>query len=144
MNSISFYGGETAGSVAKLNNDSSTTIIEPKISFRAHGAETAGSISKQNIDTTPAKDTLTFKGHRNEEHSSFMGKLVSLALLATTTVIGLGYAHKTNAVSKIKNEKIKDFLKNSNKITEPCYNACCKTKDFFTKYYDKAKAHFNK
>lgn len=143
MNSISFCGGETAGSVAKLNNDSNTTIIEPKISFRAQGAETAGSISKQNIDTTPAKDSLAFKG-RDEKKSSVTGTLFGLVLLAAATVLGLGYAHKTNAVSKIKNEKIKDFLKNSNKITEPCYNACCKIKDFFTKYYDKAKAHFNK
>lgn len=143
MNSISFCGGETAGSVAKLNNDSTTTIIEPKISFRAQGAETAGSISKQNIDTTPAKDTLTFKG-RDEKKSSVAGTLFGLVLLAGATIFGLGYAHKTNAVSKIKNEKIKDFFKNSNKITEPCYNACCKTKDFFTKYYDKAKAHFSK
>lgn len=144
MNSISFCGGETAGSVAKLNNDSTTTIIEPKISFRAQGAETAGSISKQNIDTTPAKDTLTFKGRDDDDSSSFAGTLFKFTLLAAATVLGLGYAHKTNAVSKIKNEKIKDFLKNSNKITEPCYNACCKIKDFFTKYYDKAKAHFNK
>lgn len=144
MNNISFCGGETSGSIAKLNNDSNTTIIEPKINFRGQGAETVGSISKRNVDTTPSKDTLAFKGHNDKKESSWGGKLVGLLLLAGATVFGLGYAHKTNAVNKIKNEKIKDFLKNSNKVTEPCYNVCCKTKDFFIKYYDKAKAHFNK
>lgn len=144
MNNISFCGGETAGSIAKLNNDSTTTIIEPKVGFRGKGSETSGGIAKQSIDKTPEEDTVSFKGHKYEEKSSWGGKILGLLLLAGATVFGLGYAHKTNAVNKIKNENIKNFLKNSDKITEPCYDACCKTKDFFTKYYNKAKSHFDK
>ena len=41
----------------------------------------------------------------------------------------------------IKNEKVKDF---ANKMTEPCYNVCKKTKDFVIKYYEKVKNYFSK
>lgn len=145
MNSINFRGGETAGSIAKINNkqDNQTIDANSVVNFRGKGAESAGSIA---IQAEPInKDIVSFKGYdREEKKSSFLGKLLGLTVIAATVIAGLGYAHKTKIIDKIKNQKLHDLLKNSNKITEPCYNLCVKTKNFCTEYYNKAKNYFSK
>ncbi len=145
MNSINFRGGETAGSIAKINNkqDNQTIDANSVVNFRGKGAESAGSIA---IQAEPInKDIVSFKGYdREEKKSSFLGKLLGLTVLSAAVIAGLGYAHKTNIIDKIKNQKLHDILKNSDKITEPCYNLCVKTKNFCTEYYNKAKNYFSK
>ena len=145
MNSINFRGGETAGSIAKINNkqDNQTIDANSVVNFRGKGAESAGSIA---IQAEPInKDIVSFKGYdREEKKSSFLGKLLGLTVLSAVVIAGLGYAHKTNIIDKIKNQKLHDILKNSDKITEPCYNLCVKTKNFCTEYYNKAKNYFSK
>ena len=113
------------------------------MNFRGKGAESAGSIA---IQAEPInKDIVSFKGYdREEKKSSFLGKLLGLTVLSAAVIAGLGYAHKTNIIDKIKNQKLHDILKNSDKITEPCYNLCVKTKNFCTEYYNKAKNYFSK
>lgn len=145
MNSINFRGGESAGSIAKINNKPDSQIINTKsfVNFHGKGAESCGSIAKQ---TEPINnDTVSFKGYdKDEKRSSFLGKLFGLAIITATAIAGLGYAHKTNIIGKIKNQKLQDLLKNSNKITEPCYDLCIKAKNICTEYYQKAKNYFSK
>lgn len=147
MNSINFCGGETSGSIAKINNKQDNQVIDAEsvVNFRGKGAESAGSIAKLPITEPINKDIVSFKGYdREEKKSSFLGKLLGLTVLSAAVIAGLGYAHKTNIIDKIKNQKLHDLLKNSDKITEPCYNLCVKTKNFCTEYYNKAKNYFSK
>ena len=101
------------------------------------GGETTGSIGKRPVitdnkelvkpasfDTIEVGDTVNFKGHSEEGKSSIGGALLKTGIFAALVVGGLGYAHKTNVVDKLKNGKIKDILKKSDTITKPCYDAC--------------------
>ena len=120
---VSFHGGETSGSVAKRNLNST---------FR-----------RQNI-VEQAPDKLSFKG-KSEDNASSFGKGLIMTLAAAALIVGgLGYAHKADVVGKLKDGKVKDFLKKADKITEPCYKFCSKVKEFCQKYYEKIKEFFNK
>lgn len=120
---VSFHGGETSGSVAKRNLNST---------FR-----------RQNI-VEQAPDKLSFKG-KSEDNASSFGKGLIMTLAAAALIVGgLGYAHKADVVGKLKDGKVKDFLKKADKITEPCHKFCSKVKEFCQKYYEKIKEFFNK
>lgn len=120
---VSFHGGETSGSVAKRNLNST---------FR-----------RQNI-IEQAPDKLSFKG-KSEDNASSFGKGLIMTLAAAALIVGgLGYAHKADVVGKLKDGKVKDFLKKADKITEPCHKFCSKVKEFCQKYYEKIKEFFNK
>ena len=68
-----------------------------------------------------------------------------MTLAAAALIVGgLGYAHKADVVGKLKDGKVKDFLKKADKITEPCHKFCSKVKEFCQKYYEKIKEFFNK
>ena len=133
MYNVSFYGsngGETAGSAAKRpispitikENDATTPILEQ-----------------------PKGDTVCFRGKDNDEESSSTGKKVFGALtIAALLIGGLGCAHKYKLVDKLKDGKFKDFMRKSDKITEPCHKLCAKTKDYANKCYEKIKNIFNK
>lgn len=120
---VSFQGGETSGSVAKRNLNST---------FR-----------RQNI-VEQAPDKLSFKGKSEDNASSFGKGFIMTLATAALIVGGLGYAHKADVVGKLKDGKVKDFLKKADKITEPCYKFCSKVKEFCQKYYEKIKEFFNK
>ena len=123
MNNIYFKGSETSGSVAKVNLAQTRKCAVP--------------------EKTPPKDTVSFRGNMDKSDSAESIGKVAAGLVAAAALIvgGLGYAKKADWVSKIKNEKVKDF---ANKMTEPCYNVCKKTKDFVIKYYEKVKNYFSK
>ena len=113
------------------------------------GVETAGSIGKRNINPsrmdrikiqTPQTDTVNFRGRDNDE-SSAGSSLATLAVFAALIAGGLGYAHKSGAISKIKNQNIRKYIE---KAAEPCYKACAAVKDFGIKCYDKVKGFFKK
>ena len=122
MYNVAFYGKgvETTGSIGQ------------KV-FESKNGETTGTVGYYNFDSQTApnlygnlsKDTVSFQGYDQEEKSSStLGTTFGVMSMAALAVIGCGYAHKTNAVSKISNENIKNLLKHSDKITEPCYKLC--------------------
>ena len=125
MYNVSF-NGETAGSVAKRE-------LTPQRRYEA-----PVQLPEQ------APDTVSFRGKEEKEESSFLGGLVKTLVVAGLVVGGLGYAHKTGAVGKLKDGKLKDLLKNSNKITEPCYKWYQSAKEFCVKNYNKIKDFFVK
>lgn len=90
MNNVSFCGGETAGSIGKRN-------INPSRMDR---------IKIQ----TPQTDTVNFRG-RDDDDSSACSTLASIAVLGALIAGGLGYAHKSGFIAKIKNQNIKSMLK---------------------------------
>jgi len=142
---VSFYGrgGETTGSVSDRTQELRQKSISPK-------CETTGSCGYLQEQTprieTLDKDKVCFKGgaDKKEKSSSVFGTILTLGALAAVVVGGLGLAHKYDLVGKIKNEKFKDLLKNSGKVTEPCYNWCKSVKTFCTEYYDKIAKRFKK
>ncbi|DAB05898.1 TPA: hypothetical protein CPT92_07760 [Candidatus Gastranaerophilales bacterium HUM_13] len=120
MNNVSFCGGETAGSIGKRN-------INPSRMDR---------IKIQ----TPQTDTVNFRG-RDDDDSSAGSTLASIAVLGALIAGGLGYAHKSGFIAKIKNQNIKKYVE---KVAEPCYKACAAVKDFGINCYDKVKGFFKK
>ena len=91
------------------------------------GGETAGSIGKRNINPV--------------RQDSVKIQTPTLAVFAALIAGGLGYAHKSGAISKIKNQNIRKYIE---KAAEPCYKACAAVKDFGIKCYDKVKGFFKK
>lgn len=139
---ISLHKGETSGSCGRRIYE---TQIEPEkkdeLSFRA---------SEPQIDPQK-KDELSFRGYDNEDtfngkkSSSSAGKTI-LGLAGATALIigGLAYAHKTNVLDKLKDGKIKDFLKKAEPATEKCHEWCSKIKQTGTEWYEKVKNMFTK
>ena len=124
VSNISFYGGETTGSIGKRNIDNTLR----KDTFQIQ---------------TPQKDSVNFKG-RDDEESSF-GSTLFKGLVSIAVIVGaLGLAHKANLSGKIKNGKLKNIINKANKITEPCYNICHKAKELGIKGYDTIKDFFSK
>ena len=124
MNSVSFYGSETCGSIGG------------KIDTAKQ--ECAGSIGARAVDSearlqTLEHDTVSFHGKDESKKSGSWGKtLFGLAATAVLVIGGLGLAHKYDTVNKVfkKDNKLGKFFKtNSPKVTEPCYDLCVKTKN---------------
>ena len=125
MNNVSFLGGETAGSLANR-----------KIHYMCEQIPNP---------QTPPKDVVNFKGKDYEEKSESMASAIFGVIASAALIIGgLGLAHKYDVVGKLKDGKIKDFLRKSDKITEPCHKLCSKTKEYAIKYYNQIKEWFNK
>ncbi len=125
MNRISFSGGETAGSLANRKiNYLHEQIPNPQ---------------------TPPMDTVNFKGKDYEEKSESFASVVFGALATAALLVGgLGLAHKYDVVGKLKDGKVKDFLRKSDTITEPCHKLCSKVKGYAVEYYEKIRNWFNK
>lgn len=125
MNIVSFSGGETAGSLANRKaNYLREQIPAPQ---------------------APQKDTVNFRGREYEDKSQSIGSVIfGIAAAAALIVGGLGAAHKYDVVGKLKDGKVKDFLRKSDVITEPCYKLCSKVKACAVEYFDKIKNWFNK
>lgn len=144
---VSFYdnGNETTGSVSNRIGAAGSRIS----AYSSAKNETTGSCgyeTKSPTVDTLEKDEICFRGRENkkDKSSSLFGTLLTFGALTAIVVGGLGYAHKKGLVNKISNERIKGWLKNSNKITEPCYNACKTVKNFCTENYDKIIKKFKK
>lgn len=116
MNAISFSGSESTGSIGKrIGNNTATQ--EPR------------------LNNEPIKDTVSFRGSDYEEKkSTSLITKIGVALGITALAIGgLGYAHKADLVGKLKDGKVKDFLRKSDCVTEKCHEWCSKVKKFFVK-----------
>ena len=130
MDAISFYGGETTGSISKR---------------QLRQANTNYGVQTPRIETLQG-DSVNFRGKEEsgKKSSSFVKTLVGLAGTAAVVIGGLGLAHKYNVVGKLKDGKIKDFLKKSDTITEPCHKWCTQAKGYAEKGYEKIKSYFKK
>ena len=126
MNYVSFYGGESTGSVGKKTANQIRNVLETPVQ--------------------PAEpDKVCFHGYEHEEKSSsFFSKLIGAAACTAIVIGGLGYAHKANLIGKMKDGKLKDFLKKADNVTETCHNWCSKTKQCVLDGVDKIKSIFPK
>lgn len=134
MNSISFYGGESCGSIGSKINTSKQECAG-SVGVREQEPE----IKLQTLD----KDTVCFRGqdeNSTKKKSSVFGTLLCTGAAAAIIIGGLGYAHKNKIADKIKNKTIKKYF---NVVAEPCYKACAKTKGYAIKGYDKVKGFFS-
>lgn len=126
------------------------------ISFYGRGGETSGSIGKfpvmrnnttRNTDNS-TENAINFRGRSGdyyEKSSPSAGSIVLGSLLTAGILIGgLGYAHKTDIVSKIKNDKVRNFLQKADVITKPCHDICSKVKNFGMETFEKIKNFFGK
>ena len=139
MNKISFQSlpVETTGSVGEKPVETSKAETTGSIGYRAFGKDPI-----PNIDRTIERDTLNFRGYDSygnyeKDGSSTTVKVFGTAATAALAIMALGYAHKTNAVGKLQDGKLKNWLKHSDKITEPCYKLCAKIKTISTDCYHK-------
>ena len=139
--SVSLNLQETTGSVGERDSIKSN-----------NSSETTGSVSYLKLCNSPApnitralpRDTVSFcarDSYYEDEGASASGIAFGVASAAALAIIGLGYAHKTGAISKISHEGTKNFL---NKIAEPCHNWCSKALNFAKDGIDKVKQFFNK
>ena len=115
------------------------------VSFRGHGTESTGSIAHRNQPTQcpTCGNGVNFKGHNQvyeeKNKTSKVGLIAGLVTLTAATIIGLGYAKKTDCINKLKDGKMKDFLKKLEPATEKCYDWCKATKTKGIELWDKIK-----
>ena len=172
ISSISFRGGETAGSISKLT--SSTKEPENTVVTKGSSGETAGSVAKlgmyQNLCDTVSfcgssgetagsvakKDApmptqcptcggnVNFRGNNYEEKKgmSALGVMGGLAAVAVAAIGGLAYAHKTDVIGKMSDGKMKDFLKKAEPATEQCHKWCTTIKTKSVEGWEKLKGMF--
>ena len=123
------------------------------VSFRG-GGESAGSVAyNRNVaDPQPKASEVSgvnFKGYDYDYYDSPKKKVSPVGVIAgllvgTAAVIGgLGYAHKANVLSKLKDGKIKDLLKKLTPATEQCYEWCTTVKSKCVQTWDNIKGFFS-
>lgn len=115
------------------------------VNFRGHGTESTGSIAHRNqpAQCPTCGNGVNFRGHsyayEEKKKTSTVGIIAGLAALTAATIIGLGYTHKTGALNKLKDGKMKDLLKKLEPATEKCYGWCKTTKTKSIELWDKIK-----
>ncbi len=128
------------------------------VNFRGSGSESAGSVAyKNNMMECPTcgkdcentcNNKVNFKGYDSFENSnkkgtSALGVITTLVGIAVAGIVGLGYAHKTNALSKLKDGKIKDMLSKLEPAGEKCHEWCSTAKTKGSECIDKIKNFFS-
>lgn len=128
------------------------------MTFRGNGSESTGSIAyKNNTTECPTCGTncegtcegkVNFKGYDSFENSkkkgtSTLGIIATLAGITVAGIVGLGYAHKTNALSKLNDGKVKDILSKLEPAGEKCHKWCSTVKTRSSEYADKIKNFFS-
>ena len=133
LSSVSFYGGETTGSVADRKIETAKQETTGGVGVRKNSSSIF-------VTEEPKEDTVCFKG-KEKKNTSALTYLLGGAALTALLVGALGLMHKYDTLGKIKNEKVKKFFKHTDAITEPCYKACSWVK---TNCYDKVVKLFKK
>lgn len=129
MLNVSFYGGETAGSVGeKIPSTKEETA--GSVGIKSDYQRNFSGINSLNYDTVNFRSGNT----KEESGTSTAVKVFGVATGAAIAVAALGYAHKTNAVEKLSDGKFKDIMSKTNIITEPCHKLCSKVKQFVQKH----------
>ena len=162
INSVTFCGVETAGSISKLASGPTepTTIANPSLrdsgaetagsvaklginglSFRGSGAETAGSISKKDepVLCPNCSNPVSFRGRDYEEKKgvSALGVVGILAAVTAASVVALAYGHKNDVINKMSDGKMKDLLKKIAPAAEKCHEWCSKAKTMTVECWEK-------
>lgn len=139
MDKVSFHG-DIAGNISdknKVTKGESTGSIGYK--YAAFNEEIP------DINRTLDNDTVSFRGYNRygeyEKGVSTASMVFGTAAVAALAIVGLGYAQKYGAISKINNKNVKNVL---NKIAEPCYKICSKIKNLSLDCYSKVKSVFTK
>ena len=134
---ISFRANETTGGVADRTIETAKQETTGSVGARKNQA------SIFNVDNDLKQDTVCFRGaeQKNSKKPSTFSVILGSTIGLAALVVGLGYAHKYDVVGKIKNEKVKDFLKHTDVVTKPCHDACTWVKK---NCYTRIKDYFNK
>jgi hypothetical protein len=106
INKISFYGGETAGSTAYVN------------SVPHEQNECINFLGNFNSDVTD----------KHHKKSNVPAIIIGTGITAATAIAGMAYAHKTNAIEKLSDGKIKDIAKKLEPAGEKCHQWCSQIK----------------
>ncbi len=137
VTAISFRANETAGGVGEKTVETAKKETAGGVGVRRNNNDSIFS-----VDNQPAQDTVSFKAAQTGREKTSAGSFI-LGLTALTALLigGLGLAHKYDVVSKIKNDKVKDFFRHTDAVTEPCHKACKWIKN---NSYDKIVKMFKK
>lgn len=148
LSSVSFCGSgsESTGSLA-LRKDPEPCPTCGRVNFRGSGSESTGSLANiSNPQEQLATDTVSFKAsdsYQKDKGVSALGIVAGLVILGAATVVGLGYAHKSNAFSKMSDGKIKDFLMKGEPAAKKCHEWCSTVKTKSTNAWNKIKDFFS-
>ena len=119
--------------------------------FRGNGCESAGTIGhKEKPKPCPTCGSVGFRGnyatYEEKQKPKIARNIVFTLLVAAGAIGGLGYLHKTEALSKITNKTAKEWLEKLkvNTATEKCYGWCSTAKTKGVEYLDKIKNLFKK
>lgn len=129
------------------------------VNFRGSGSESTGSVAYKNnttecptCGTTSCEGTcegkVNFKGNDSFENSnkkgiSTLGAMAIITGIAAASIVGLGYAHKTNALSKLKDGKMKDMLTKLEPAGKKCHEWCSTVKTKSSECVNKIKNFFS-
>lgn len=116
MTTITFRGNESTGSVADRKIDTACNESTGSVGVRTK----QGSIFS--VDNEPERDVVSFRGRNNEQNKTLTAALMLGSAAALFGMMGL--AHKYDWVSKIKNDKVKEFFRHTDVVTKPCHEAC--------------------
>ena len=114
---ISFRGSESAGSIAKVQNQQKANAYTS--SFR--GSESAGSVGKRCKPSCPDCDSVSFKGAEAEVAKKSGCGFGTLLLAGIGTVVGFGLLHKKGVTAKMGEGKFAGVVKG---FSEKCYDIC--------------------
>ena len=98
----------------------------------------------------PPPGAMTFRAndypyYNAEPKKSHTGLWLAGTLVAAAGIIaGMGYAHKTNALSKLSDGKIKDILTKCEPAMEKCHEWCAWTKKTCKDGWEAVKGWFPK
>lgn len=133
INPINFRGNETVGSPAYLTNSLKETVGSPAYLTSAL-KETVGSPAYL-TNNPEAPVNPNFKGYDSFERQEKPDKKTSMATIGISSLVaaaliigGLGYAHKVDVLSKMKDGKMKEMLTKIEPIAKVCHEWCSITK----------------
>ena len=124
------------------------------VSFRS-GGETTGSPAytsstklRNSENPTPQipNDSVNFRGYdeygnkKKTKAPVILGSIVAIG----AAIAGMGYAHKTNVIGKMKDGKFKDILSKVDPILEKCHKWCSAVKKFGVNSWEKIKNLFSR
>ena len=125
MNSVSGigYNGYNVVASRRVNEDPQEPVKSTSVNFKAN-------------------DYPYYNVEQKKQVSPFWYIAGALAI-AAGTVFGMGYTHKTKAISKLSDGWVKDTLTKCEPAFEKCYDCCKWIKHTGIDGWDKVKGWFN-
>lgn len=117
------------------------------VSFRGHGSESTGSIAHRNNPTQcpTCGGQVNFRGSDKYEKNgpSAGGVILTLAGITAAGIIGLGYAHKAEVFTKLKDGWMKKTIGKLEPAGQKCHEWCTTAKTKTTELWTKVKDKFS-